>query len=361
MIRRLKTTTLIIVTFFFLCAIFLAMWFCFLYTPLVGAKEGYKYTVQPGASLKSVINDLSLQGIVRHPYFMRLLMRYRGDAPYLKAGEYLFPKGSTPSSMLHQMVTGTGLVYHAFTIIPGWNFQDVRRALMQESSLRQSLPQLTDQELMARLGRPELMPEGQFYPDTYYFAPGIVDIVLLKRAFQAMQTKLTTVWQGRALGLPYKNPDEVLIVASLIEKEAYFNHERSIISGVLVNRLRNDMLLQIDPTVIYGMGMRYTGKIRKEDLLEDTAYNTYIHKGLPPTPIAMPSLNSMVAAAHPEKTSYLYYVARGDGSHQFSETYIEHQVAVTEANRMIPYFFNENLTRRYLIRAFMIYNYVSSS
>lgn len=357
MIRR-RIAKPILITFFILCLVFAVTWIHFLYTPLIKDQQGYKYTVEPGSSLKGVINDLSEKGIIRYPYYMQLLIRYRGDAPKLKAGEYLFPKGSTPSSILHQMVTATGLVYHAFTIIPGWNFKDVRHALSQENSLRHSLEQMTDQEIMTYLGQAGLMPEGQFYPDTYYFAPGTMDTVVLKRAFQAMQTKFYVAWKSRSLNLPYKNPGEALIVASLIEKEAYFNDERAVIAGVLINRLRKDMLLQVDPTVIYGMGLRYTGKIHKEDLIENTPYNTYVHKGLPPSPIAMPSLSSIMAALHPENTSYLYYVARGDGSHQFSDTYIEHQAAVVEANKIIIGFFNENLVRHYLVKFFLFQNEV---
>jgi len=354
---RRSITKSISITFFILCLVFVVTWVKFLYTPLINEQQGYKYIVEPGTSLKAVINDLSFKGVVHYPRYMLLLMRYRGDAPKLKAGEYLFPKGSTPSSMLQQMVNATGLVYHAFTIIPGWNFKDVRHAFSKENSLRHSLEQMTDQEVMTYLGQPGVLPEGQFYPDTYYFAPGTMDTVVLKRAFQAMQTKLYASWTSRSVNLPYKNPGEALIIASLIEKEAYLNNERSMIAGVLINRLRKDMLLQVDPTVIYGMGLRYTGKIRKEDLQENTPYNTYVHKGLPPSPIAMPSLSSITAALHPENTSYLYYVARGDGSHQFSDTYIEHQLAVVEANtnntnKIIIGFFNENLIRHYLVKNF---------
>ncbi len=349
MIRR-RIAKPILITFFILCLVFAVTWIHFLYAPLIKDQQGYKYTVEPGSSLKAVINDLTLKGIVRYPHYMQLLIRYRGDAPKLKAGEYLFAKGTTPSSMLHQMVTGTGLVYHAFTIIPGWSFKDVRYAMLQENSLRHSLERMTDQEIMIHLGQPGVLPEGRFYPDTYYFAPGTMDTVVLKRAFQAMQAKLYLAWKSRSVNLPYKNPDEALIVASLIEKEAYFNDERPVIAGVLINRLRKDMLLQVDPTVIYGMGLRYTGKIRKEDLTENTPYNTYVHKGLPPSPIAMPGLVSIMAALHPENISYLYYVARGNGSHQFSDTYIEHQVAVTEANKININFFNENLIRHYLVK-----------
>ncbi len=343
----------VLITFLILSLVFAVMWIHFLYSSLIHDEQGYRYTVKPGDSLKAVINDLSLQGIVHHPFYMKLLMRYRGDAPKLKAGEYLFPKGSTPSSMLQQMSTGSGLVYHAFTIIPGWSFRDIRHAMLQENDLQHTMEQKTDQEIMAYLHQPGVMPEGQFYPDTYYFAPGTMDIVVLKRAFQAMQTKLSEVWKSRPMNLPYKNPGEVLIVASLIEKEAYLKTERPLIAGVLMNRLKKDMLLQVDPTVIYGMGLRYTGKIRREDLLENTPYNTYVHKGLPPTAIAMPGFDSIMAAVHPDNTSYLYYVARGDGSHLFSDTYIEHQLAVTEASKIIADFYNESLVRRYLAKIFV--------
>lgn len=342
----------ILIALFILTLVFAVTWIQFLYSPLIKDQQGYKYTVKPGDSLKTVTHDLTLKGIIHHPYYMQLLIRYRGDAPKLKAGEYLFPQGATSSSMLHQMVTGTGLVYHAVTIIPGWNFKEVRHALAQETNLRHTIDQKTDQEIMIYLKHPGVLPEGQFYPDTYYFAPGTLDTIVLKRAFQMMQSKLGEVWKSRPVNLPYKTPNEALTIASLIEKEAFLNEERPVIASVLMNRLQKDMLLQVDATVIYGLGLRYTGKIRKEDLVEDTPYNTYVHKGLPPSPIAMPSLDSIKAALHPKVTSYLYYVARGDGSHQFSDTYIEHQAAVNDANKFITGFFNESLTRQYLVRIF---------
>ncbi|MBV9575419.1 MAG: endolytic transglycosylase MltG, partial [Gammaproteobacteria bacterium] len=159
------------------------------------------------------------------------------------------------------------------------------------------------------------------------------DLVILKRAFDLMKNKLATAWEKRALDLPYQNAYEALIAASLIEKEAYLNTERPIIGGVLINRLRKNMLLQFDPTVIYGLGTRYNGKIHKQDLLENTAYNTYVHRGLPPTPIAMPGLASLQAATHPDTNDYIYFVAKGDGSHQFSKTLSEHNAAVKKANK----------------------------
>jgi UPF0755 protein len=181
---------------------------------------------------------------------------------------------------------------------------------------------------MLHLGAANLKPEGEFFPETYYFTKGNSDLILLKHAFKAMQSKLNDAWSKRASALPYKNAYEALIAASLIEKEAYLSKERPIIAGVLVNRLKKEMLLQFDPSVIYGLGERYTGKLSKANLLENTAYNTYLHKGLPPTPIAMPSLASISAALHPEQNDYYYFVAKGDGSHQFSKTLLEHNAAV---------------------------------
>lgn len=344
--RRIKIIILSVLAV--ICLIFAGTWIKFLNTPLITAESGYKYTVQPGNTIRTVINDLYYKDIVHNRYYLYLLVRYRGDGHDLKAGEYFFPKGTTPSSMLNQMVTAKGLVYHSFTIVPGWTFKDLRQAIVKETLLRHALQSLTDQEVMNRLGHPNEVPEGQFFPDTYYFAEGVSDFVLLKQAFAAMQRKLHTAWQERSPGLPYKTPYEILIAASLIEKEAYLNEERPIISGVLVNRLHKDMLLQVDPTVIYGMGLRYDGKIRKEDLQENTPYNTYVNKGLPPAPIAMPSLESIMAAVHPQNNEYLYYVARGDGSHQFSTSYIEHQAAIMEVNKVNPWFFNRELLRYHL-------------
>lgn len=332
-------------------SIIAASWLTFLYSPIVTNNEGYKYTVQPGNSIKTVINDLYFKNIIHNRFYLTLLVRFRGDSQDLKAGEYFFAKGTTPSKMLNQMMTGRGLVYHAFTIIPGWTFKELREAILNEPNVKHTLQNYSDNAVMSYVGSPILVPEGQFFPDTYYFAGGITDMTLLKRAYKTMQNKLNTAWMNRAPGLPYQNPSEVLVAASLIEKEAYLNEERPIIASVLVNRLQKDMLLQIDPTVIYGMGARYDGKIHKEDLLDNNPYNTYVHKGLPPAPIAMPSLDSIMAVVHPAKNDFLYYVARGDGSHQFSVTYIDHQTAVGEANK-VNGFFNRELLRYQLQKNF---------
>jgi UPF0755 protein len=327
----------------------LAAWLKFLYTPLINNEQGYKYNVPHGASFRSVSDDLYKKQIVTDRIFFNLLIRIRRDGRELKAGQYLFPNGTTPSKMLDQMATGSGIVYHAFTIVPGWNFKQLTTALQLEASLNHKLATLTDSQLMTRLGYPELNPEGQFLPETYFFVEGSADTAILKRAFKAMQDKLNSEWVQRASGLPFKTPYEALIAASLVEKEAYLAAERPIIAGVLINRLRLDMLLQFDPTVIYGLGQRYDGVIHKDDLLQDNPYNTYLHKGLPPTPISMPSLDSIKAVMHPDQNDYIYFVARNvGGAHQFSRTLEEHHAAVEAAEKNAPWFTNMDSVRTYI-------------
>lgn len=298
--------------------------------PAVHQDGGFVYYLKPGTSKKVMIADLSRQGVIRHPLLFSLYV-YPQINKRLKTGEYLFPKGSSLGSIWKQITNGTGLFYHSFTIVPGWSFNQLKLKLSQATGLRHITAKLDGKQIMSHLGNPELASEGEFFPETYYYTRGNPDLVILKRAFDLMQNRLNDAWQHRAPGLPYKNKYEALIAASLVEKEAYLNEERTVIAGVLINRLHKDMLLQFDPTVIYGMGERYNGKIQKENLAEDTAYNTYVHKGLPPTPIAMPSMMSIEAALHPQVNDYYYFVARGDGSHQFSKSLSEHNVAVSKA------------------------------
>jgi UPF0755 protein len=333
----------------FILIVLLAAWLQFLYTPLVTDIQGYKYNVPHGASFRSVIDDLYAKHIIHNRFFFHLLIRFRQDQQELKAGQYLIPNGTTPSQLLNQMATGSGIVYHAFTIVPGWNFKQLSTALNQEPSLNHKLLTLTDDQLMARLGYPNVSPEGQFMPETYFFVEGSSDTAVLKRALKAMQAKLQFEWEHRAGDLPLKNIYEVLIAASLVEKEAYLSLEKPVIAGVLMNRLRQGMLLQFDPTVIYGLGVRFNGVIHKEDLLHDTPYNTYIHKGLPPTPIAMPSMDAIKAVTHPDHNDYIYFVATNKGgAHQFSKTLQEHHAAVEAAEKVSPGFFNGELIQNYL-------------
>jgi UPF0755 protein len=342
---------LVIIALFLLA---LAAWLKFLLTPLVTDEHGYQYTVQPGASLKSVMDDLYYKNIIKNRFLFILLVEVHHGGHAIKAGEYLFPKGTTPSKLLDQILTGSGLVYHEFTIVPGWNIRQLRAAISKETHFHHVLQELSDAALMNRLGSPESKPEGKFYPDTYFFAGGTSDVSMLKRAFKMMQDKLTTAWQGREPGLPFTTQYEVLIAASMIEKETEFDVERPIIAGVIINRLQKNMLLQIDPTVIYGLGTRFDGTIYKKDLLEKTPYNTYVNKGLPPTPIAMPGLESIMAVIHPTHHHYLYFVARHgkDGPHQFSETLNEHYTAVAVSRKLRMQFFNNTLIRYYLLKIF---------
>lgn len=331
----------------------LVIWVKFLFTSIVKDDQGYRYRVAPGASIKTIVDNLYFHNVIQHPFLFKLLIRLRGDDRVIKAGEYLFPKGTTPSKMINQMISGSGMIYYALTIIPGESFKQLRKSILKTDELQHSIANMSDSEIMKQLGHPGLSPEGQFYPDTYYFAGGSSDIILLKRAFSTMQSKLNVVWQHRAANLPYKNPNDVLIAASLIEKETDLDAERPIIAGVIVNRLRKNMLLQIDPTVIYGLGSRFNGTIYRENLLEKNPYNTYVNKGLPPTPIATPSIESISAAANPQIHQYYYFVAQRDGGHYFSKTLAEHYAAVSASKKKMPYLFNADVIRFHLLRIFL--------
>lgn len=333
-----------------ICLFFLLLWVYFIFTPIITTEQGYHYTVPSGASMHSVVLDLYSLNIIKFPRFFNVLVAIKGNKKDLKAGEYLFAKGTTPYHLLYQITTGTGMIYYSFTIIDGWTFKQLRQALLHEDKLRHLSADLSDKDIMQHLQHPEMNPEGEFFPDTYYFSNGSSDLALLKRAFRTMQHKLALAWQERDADLPFQTPKEALIAASLVEKEAYLEQEKPIIAGVLINRLKNNMLLQIDPTVIYAMGATYKGKLHKEDLLFKNPYNTYLNKGLPPSPIAMPNFQSIKAIMHPEHHDFYYYVAKGDGTHQFSKTLRQHELAIMHAKSYHPAFFNFDLTRYYLLK-----------
>lgn len=327
-----------------------AAWSYVYFAPIMTKDDGYVYYLKPASSKSHVLADFTEQGVIKHPMLFSLYI-YTHPNDHLKTGEYLFPKGASLASVWKQITTGTGLYYRPFAIIPGWSFTQLRKELAKTDTLNHITANMTDQQIMAQLGKADLFPEGQFYPETYYYTRGNPDLVILKRAFDLMQKRLEEAWLGRASNLPYKNAYDALIVASLVEKEAKLATERPIIAGVIINRLQKNMLLQIDPTIIYGMGDRYDGKIYKENIHEDTPYNTYVHKGLPPTPIAMPSIDSIKSALHPEMHDYYYFVAKGDGSHQFSKSLPEHNEAVKTAIKKEPQaFYNDARVEKYLIK-----------
>ncbi|MCC5888464.1 MAG: endolytic transglycosylase MltG [Gammaproteobacteria bacterium] len=283
--------------------------------------------VERGASLARTLATLQAEGIVERPDLLRHWARLSGQAAAIQAGEYRLEPGMTALSMLDHFVAGRVMRRH-FTVIEGWRFSDLRRALATAPRLRPDTAELTDAEIMARLGRDDLAPEGRFFPDTYDYLAGQSDLVILRRAMARMDEILAREWQGRSFGLPYETPDEALIMASVVEKETGLPSDRAKVAAVFVRRLERGMRLQTDPTVIYGLGEDFRGPLTRADLRSDTPWNTYVHHGLPPTPIAMPGLASIQAALHPVETDALYFVARGDGSSQFSATLEEHNAAV---------------------------------
>ena len=298
-------------------------------TPLPVPAEGVVFVIDSGSTLGGVSRDLEAAGVLAQPRRFVWLARWRKSAGAIQAGEYRLSPGTTPDALLAQFTSGR-VVQHTFTIIEGWTFQQLRGALREAPLLAQSLNGLSDDAVMRELGFENQHPEGRFFPDTYAFPRGTTDAALLKRAHERMQRELATAWDRRAEGLPLANPDEALILASIIEKESSLDSERDAIAGVFVRRLRRGMRLQTDPTVIYGLGDAYDGNIRRGDLQRDTPYNTYTRGGLPPTPIAMPSAASLAAAVTPREGTALYFVATGDGdgAHFFSDTLEEHNAAV---------------------------------
>jgi UPF0755 protein len=285
------------------------------------------YTITPGMNLKIIGEALVQQGILKHPYYLILEGRVQGSESRLKAGEYLLQPGTTQRQLLEQFEAGK-VVQHSLALIEGWSYKQIMSAVSSHEVLIKTLSDTDSKTVMSALGYPQVHPEGRFFPDTYHFPSGMTDVEFLQRAYDTMMAVLDEEWQQKAEGLPYKTADEALIMASIIEKETAVASERVTIAGVFVRRLQKGMKLQTDPTVIYAMGENYNGNIRRKDLKTDSPYNTYVYKGLPPTPIASPGRDAIHAALHPEPGKALYFVAKGDGSHYFSETLKEHNKAV---------------------------------
>lgn len=292
--------------------------------PLTLTTTSQSIDIGRGSSFKDIVGELRRRGFTQaSPLYWRLLAEQMRVAGKLHAGEYALSGGMTPRDLLSNMAAGR-VVQRYFTIVDGWNFHDLRQALTHADRLRQDGAVLDDKALMEKLGHPGEVPEGRFLPETYAYVKGDSDLDILKRAYAAMNQALDSAWQKRDKDLPLATPYEALILASIVEKETGRADERARIAGVFVRRLQLHMLLQTDPTVIYGMGESYAGKIHKTDLTTDTPYNTYTRPGLPPTPIAMPGKLALDAATRPLKGGELYFVSRGDGSHVFSSTLEEH-------------------------------------
>ncbi|NQD93298.1 endolytic transglycosylase MltG [Pseudomonas sp. CrR25] len=294
--------------------------------------------VAAGATPGGVLNRLEAEGVLQNAFWLRLYWRFNLRDQPLHSGEYRLIPGLTVNDMLLLWRRGE-VVQYSLTLVEGWNFRQVRAALERESKLEVSLVGLSDAQLMERLGSPGVNPEGRFFPDTYRFVRGTSDLQLLEQAYARLEQVLSEEWAGRAEGLPYREPYDALIMASMIEKETGVPEEREEIAGVFVRRLQIGMRLQTDPTVIYGLGERYNGRITRAHLREATPYNTYMIDGMPPTPIALVGREAIRAALHPAAGRSLYFVARGDGSHAFSDSLEAHNRAVRayQLNRRADY------------------------
>jgi UPF0755 protein len=300
--------------------------------PLPLPASPYAFEVRSGSSLRQVAHDLAAAGIVPGALPLVALARLRGVDRAIKAGNYEISSGVTLPQLLDRLTQGD-VLQTALTLVEGTTFADVRRALQANPAVAKTLLELPEDELMQRIGAPAGSAEGWFFPDTYFFASGATDATLLRRAYRLMRARLDAAWERRAAGLPLKDPYEALILASIVEKETGAGADRPLIASVLLNRLRLGMRLQADPTVIYGMGAAFDGNLRKRDLETDTPYNTYTRDGLPPTPIALPGQAALDAVTNPPQTSYLYFVARGDGRSEFSTNLADHNRAVAKYQR----------------------------
>ncbi len=289
----------------------------------------YELSIKPGSSLRTVAKQLAGAGALHDTWSFILLSRLMGYSSLLKAGDYELTESISPWQLLKRVTNGD-VNQSEVRFIEGWTFSQLRKTLNEHPALRHDTAGLTDSEVMQLIGASETMAEGLFSPDTYYFVRGNSDVAILKRAYHAMQNNLNTAWAGRATNLPLTDSYQALILASIVEKETGREGDRTNVAGVFINRLRIGMRLQTDPTVIYGLGDKFDGNLRKKDLLTDQEYNTYTRSGLPPTPIALPGMASIQAALNPAKTSSLYFVGKGNGESHFSSNLTDHNRAVSK-------------------------------
>ena len=292
-------------------------------------ESAVEFEVVRGSSVNGLLREWQAKRWLPASPWWRLWLKANPQLLDIKAGTYLIQRGETITQILTRMNAGD-VIHYSVTLVEGWNLRDVRAALQSARKLKQTLPSLSDEELMRALGKPGVHPEGQFFPSTYSYTERMTDVEVLAEANRVLDKTLTELWEQRQQGLPYATPYEALIMASIVEKETGLASDRHDIAGVFVRRLQQNMRLQTDPTVIYGMGAAFRGNIRKVDLQTDTPYNTYTRAGLPPTPIAMPGREAIHAALNPAAGDALYFVARGDGTTVFSATLEQHNAAVRE-------------------------------
>ncbi len=329
LMRQLQT----LILFGVLAAIGAACWLgYFALMPTEVAPQARHFNVEHGSSLHSVADQFEKAGLISDRWSFLALGRLLGNAGDIKAGSYSVDVRITPYHLLEKIVSGD-FAQSELRFIEGWTFRQIRHVVDQHPAVKHDGAGLSDAQILERLGLEEKSPEGLFFPDTYYFAAGTSDLTILRQAYLRMRTKLEELWEQRAKGLPVANAYEALILASIVEKETGRPEERDLVAAVFVNRLRRGMRLQTDPTVIYGLGASFDGNLRRRDLETDQRYNTYTRYGLPPTPISMPGEASIQATLNPANSPALYFVARGDGSHEFSLTLAEHNRAVNKYQR----------------------------
>jgi UPF0755 protein len=298
-------------------------------TPVEVPQASRQFHINQGQGLSQVARSLESKSIITNGAAFIILARLLGKAAEIKAGSYEVPGAIAPLVLLQKFEKGE-FAKGQIRFIEGWTFRQVRAVLDGHPGLRHDTRDLAPAEILERLGAPERHPEGLFFPDTYFFSAGTSDLAVLRQAYGKMQERLAALWPGRAKGLPLASPYEALVLASIVEKETGVESEREIIAAVFVNRLKRGMRLQADPTVIYGLGEAFDGNLRKRDLLTDRPYNSYTRAGLPPSPIAMPGEGALRATLNPARSKALYFVARGDGSHEFSDTLAQHNRAVAK-------------------------------
>ncbi len=299
-------------------------------TPVVIDDGSHRIEVPLGQPFSRTAQDLAARGFIDHPRLFAAYARLHGTDARVRAGEYEIPPATSPRQLLALLESGA-VVRRSITVVEGWTFRDLRRALENDTAIVQTLAGQDDAAVMAALGEPGVAAEGSFFPDTYLYDKGTTDLAILRKARERMRVELDAAWQSRAQELPLDNAYEALVLASIVEKETALATERARIAGVFIHRLRAGMRLQTDPTVIYGLGAGFDGNLRRSDLERDGPYNTYTRAGLPPTPIALPGAASLAAAVRPDERGETYFVATGlpDGSHEFSRTLAEHERAVT--------------------------------
>jgi UPF0755 protein len=329
-VRRFLNAVFRLVLLGALAAAGLGWWW--LHQPMRLSAPSLDLSIEPRTLPRGVAQAVHDAGVAVDPRLLYLWFRVSGQGQKIKAGSYELERGITPERLLDKLARGEESL-RAVTLVEGWNWRQVRAALARADQLRPQTAQLSDAELMTLIGRPGVLPEGRFFPDTYTYSKGSSDVKLLQRALRAMDKHLAQAWAQRSPESILKTPDETLILASIVEKETGKAADRTLVAAVFQNRLKVGMPLQTDPTVIYGIGERFDGNLHKSDLLADSPYNTYLRPGLPPTPIAMPGKASLLAAVHPAPGKFLYFVAKGDGTSQFSETLGAHNQAVNKYQR----------------------------